>query len=142
MQKKTAWFVLSLFALAGCYLIYSAGWRKSLTGIVAFSAALCVVAVAALVWAGIGQGLMKLRRTLFPDPPLWERPRRASSLTDEKMVSELTQRLDQVEESGRIALWQDRHTGQRWKSIAYDFEFTQDIVYEPAAAGTHAADGR
>lgn len=131
MQTKHAYLVLGIFAAASAYLAWLSGWQKSLTGIAVFAIAIGVVVATAMAVLGAGAITDRVRQTLFPPPALWEKPRRASSIQDEVLVTRLTPRLDLQAQAERVAFWKDRHTGQNWKSVAYDFEFTEDIVYEP-----------
>ena len=134
MSKRVGYLILTIFALVAAYLIYLNGWTVSLQAVVAAILAL-VIAVAVLAGElGFSVALTEMYHTLFPPAPLWVEPRAASSLRDRRLVEALTQRLELIERRGRIAFWQDRTTGQRWKSIANDFEFTEESLFEPITA--------
>ncbi len=127
MKKSNAWMVLGLFAAIGAFVGWQNGWQRNISFLAALATALIFLTIAIAASAG----LARLWRWYFPPPPLWVRPRPASSLGDKVFVEALRERLTLVESEGRIAKWRDRSTGQMWKSVAYDFEFTEDVQYEP-----------
>jgi hypothetical protein len=128
-MKARAWAVLTIFAAAALYAVCLTGWRKSLAAAIAFALALLFIVAIFAFWSLLRAAL----RRAFPPAPLWRKPRRCSALFEPELFATLQSRLDMLERDGRIALWQDRSTGQLWRSTDYDFEFTENRVFEPVA---------
>ena len=66
-----------------------------------------------------------------PQHPLWKEPREFFALFDRELFDDLHPRLELMSQDERASLWRDKTTGQLWSAVAYDHEFTQDVVYTP-----------
>ena len=127
--KFSAWIVLAFFAAAAVFVLYRTGLKQSLVALATFTLALALIAAVFLLWSAARSWLGRL----FPSPPLWRKPRPCSALFEPDLFATLQPRLDLLERDGRLALWQDRTSGQLWRSVASDFEFTENEVFEPLA---------
>ena len=109
-------------------------WQIAL-GALVFAAAVSVIVAAFLICQALG----RFWKNRFPPPALWQQPREVSALFDNELCDALKLRLVLVEQDQRAALWQDRETGQLWSAFAWDFEFTENVVFTPI---THRSDWR
>lgn len=126
-QKATGWIGLALFAVAAAYVLKDKNPRHVLGALLIFAGCLAVVVAGFFLWEGAG----RLWRKLNPPQPLWIKPREVSALFDQELFAALQPRLDRLQQDGRDSLWRDRETGQLWKAAAWDYEFTENVIYTP-----------
>ncbi len=99
--------------------------------------ALTVLGALAVVAALVIRGLDPRPRedaSTKPQHPLWEKPREFSALFDRELFDALHPRLERLANDERASLWRDKTSGQLWSALAYDYEFTENVVYTPIQA--------
>lgn len=126
-QKTVGWIGLAIFGAAAAFVLKDKNPGDVLVAFLIFAGCLAVVVAGFLLWEGAG----RLWRRINPPPPLWIKPREVSALFDQDLFAALQPRLECLREDGRESLWRDRDTGQLWKAVAWDYEFTENVVYTP-----------